>query len=422
MIRLRLLVFALAGLLGIGYVAVRYVGLGDQFTGRYLVYADFTHSGGIFEGASVNYRGVPVGRVRSVALHEAGVRVALHLDGGVQVPRELRAVVAHRSAVGEQYVDLRPETEHGPFLQPGEVIPADRTGLPLPIETLLSNLDALVSSVDVGELAVVIDELGTAFEGNEAALRLILDANSALLEEASKRLPETSALIADSATVLQTQIDSGANIRRFASALAQLTKSVREADPDLRQLLANGPPAATELLGLLRDVEPSLAPLLGNLITVNGIGLRHLAGIEQLLVVYPAVVSGAFTVAPGDGTAHLGLALNVSDPPACNYYRSGQPYRCSGSELGQGSGVRSSSNAPRAGAGPTPAPLAQGSSLGPGPSTDTATGTSPVVPVATYDPVTGLVIGPDGLPIWFGGTGGQAASAGAQSWKVLLLP
>jgi phospholipid/cholesterol/gamma-HCH transport system substrate-binding protein len=44
------------------------------------------------------------------------------------------------------------------------------------------------------------------------------------------------------------------------------------------------------------------------------------------------------------------------------------------------------------------------------------------VPVATYDPVTGLVIGPDGQPIWFGGTGGQAAAAGAQSWKVLLLP
>src|SRR5688572_26254566 len=169
MIRLRLLVFALAGLLGIGYVAVRYVGLGDQFTGRYVVYADFTHSGGIFEGASVNYRGVPVGRVKSVALHEPGVRVALHLDGGVRVPRELRAVVAHRSAVGEQYVDLRPETEHGPYLGAGEVIPVGRTGLPLPIETLLSNLDALVSSVDVDQLAILIDELGTAFEGNETA-------------------------------------------------------------------------------------------------------------------------------------------------------------------------------------------------------------------------------------------------------------
>ncbi|HCT78016.1 MAG TPA: ABC transporter substrate-binding protein, partial [Micromonosporaceae bacterium] len=50
-----------------------------------------------------------------------------------------------------------------------------------------------------------------------------------------------------------------------------------------------------------------------------------------------------------------------------------------------------------------------------------ATGTSPVVPVANYDPVTGLVIGPDGQPMQFGGTGGQEATAGAQSWKLLLL-
>jgi phospholipid/cholesterol/gamma-HCH transport system substrate-binding protein len=41
--------------------------------------------------------------------------------------------------------------------------------------------------------------------------------------------------------------------------------------------------------------------------------------------------------------------------------------------------------------------------------------------VAGYDPVTGLVIGPDGLPVQFGGTGGQYQLAGAQSWKQLLL-
>jgi phospholipid/cholesterol/gamma-HCH transport system substrate-binding protein len=421
-IKLQLIVFAIVAVLGIAYVTVKYVGVGDAFTGRYTVFADFADGGGVFANAPVSYRGVPVGKVAEVSLHDTGVRVALHLDAGVQVPRDLRAVVAHRSAVGEQYVDLRPASDDGPYLQPGEVIPAAKTGLPLPIESLLSNLDRLVGSVDVNELTVLIDELGTAFEGNEASLRLILDANSALLAEASQRLPETTALIRDSAVVLQTQIDGGGDIKRFAAALAQLTKAVREADPDLRKLLANGPPAATELLHLLRDVEPSLAPLLGNLITVNGIAVRRLAGIEQILVEYPLVVAGGFTVAPGDGTAHLGLVLNAGDPPSCNYYKSGQPYRCTGSELGTGSGVRSANQAPRAGAAPSPAPLVPTSPGGPGEPAEMATGTSPVVPVANYDPVTGLVIGPDGQPMRLGGTGGQAATAGAESWKVLLLP
>src|SRR5262249_18901818 len=41
--------------------------------------------------------------------------------------------------------------------------------------------------------------------------------------------------------------------------------------------------------------------------------------------------------------------------------------------------------------------------------------------VGGFDPVTGLVLGPDGVPLLFGGTGGQYQLAGEQSWKQLLL-
>lgn len=420
--KVQLLVFALVSMLGIGYVAVKFVGVGERLTGAYTVFADFAASGGIFPNASVTYRGVPVGKVKAVDLHDAGapgnlVRVELRLSGGVRVPKELRAVVAHRSAVGEQYVDLRPDVEGGPYLRDGDVIDAARTGLPLPVETLLTNLDALVTSVDPAKLEILVNELGTAFEGNETALRTLLEANSALLADAVRYLPQTTELIEDSATVLATQAEAADEIRRFARALAQLSQTVRDGDADLRTLLKNGPPAASEVQGLLRDLEPSIGPLLGNLITVNGIGVRRLDGIEQLLVVYPMVVAGGFTVAPGDKTAHLGLVLNVNDPPSCNYVTSGQR-RCTGAEIQRGSGVRSATNAPRSSGDPSPAPLG---SAGRGSTVNPATGISPVMPVAGYDPVTGLVIGADGLPLLFGGTGGQAATAGEQSWKLLLL-
>lgn len=412
MLRLKLIVFAVVTVLGIAFVAVRYLHVGD---GAYTVYADLPAAGGLFPNASVSYRGVPVGRVHAVLLHGSGVRAQLRIDRGVRVPSDLRAVVAHRSAVGEQYLDLRPAVDSGPYLDDGAVIPASRTSLPLPVETLLEHLDALVGSVDPTDLRALLDALGTAFEGNESALRTLLDANDALLTDAARSLPETVTLITDGATVLQTQIDSADHIRRFAGALAQLTAAVRASDKDLRTLLANGPTAAAELLALLRSVDPSIGPLLGNLITVNGIAVRRLDGIEQILVEYPLVVAGGFTVAPGDATAHLGLVANVSDPPPCNYRATGQPYQCTGGERARGSGVRSSTNAPHGGAPPPPAPLG---SAGP-PATGAATGSS--APVAGFDPVTGLVIGPDGQPVQMGGTGGQAATSGAQSWKLLLL-
>ncbi len=403
-IKLKALTFVVVSLLGVAYVGLRYVGLGESLLGRgYLVHLDLARAGGIYPHAPVTYRGVPVGRVIAVDLHGGGVRVDLRIDRDVRIPDDLRAVVAQRSAVGEQYVDLRPERDDGPYLVDGAVIPVDRTGLPLPPEVLLANLDALVRSVGPDDLTVLITELGTAFEGNAQALARLLDAGDALLADAADALPETLALIRDGRTVLRTQAESTEALRRWAADLAKLAATIRGADPDLRRLLAAGPPAATEVVELLRGLEPTVGTLLGNLVTVNGIAARRLPGIEHLLVVYPITVAGGFTVTPGDGTAHLGLVLNAGDPPSCTYRDGGRD--CSAGDRAAGAGVRGAANAPRPG---NSAPA-------------TAQGDPPSAHAAGFDPVTGLVIGTDGRPLQFGAAGGQYRMAGDQSWKHLLL-
>ena len=48
--------------------------------------------------------------------------------------------------------------------------------------------------------------------------------------------------------------------------------------------------------------------------------IPRLGGVEQLLVTYPDVVSGGFTVVRRDGDemrAHFGFVLNADDPRAC---------------------------------------------------------------------------------------------------------
>jgi phospholipid/cholesterol/gamma-HCH transport system substrate-binding protein len=408
-VKIKVLIFIVVSLLGTGYVAVRYVGLGENLFGRgYTVYVDLADGGGIFANAPVTYRGVPVGRVVRVALHGGGARVRVHLDDGIRIPSELHAVVTQRSAVGEQYLDLRPDRDGAPYLRAGAVLPRDRTGAPLPPETLLANLDALVRSVNPDDLAVVIDELGAAFEGSEDSLRRILDASNLLLTDATTHLPETVTLIRDGNTVLATQVASADMIRRWAKGLAELTATLKSSDPDVRKVLANGAPAAAELTALLDGLEPTIGTLLGNLITVNGVAARRVAGIEQILVVLPMAVAGGFTVAPGDGTVHFGLVLNVNDPPPCTY--AGTP-QCSAADQARGSSVRGANKAPRPGGGAAPPP---GGS-------DPSTVDEPAPNVAGYDPATGLVLGPDGRPLQFGGTGGQYALAGDQSWKQLLL-
>lgn len=314
----RLVAFALITLVGVSYTTARYIGLGGVFADdSYVVSADLAASGGIFAGAEVTYRGVTVGRVDGLRLHGDGVLVDLRLDAGTQVPVDSDAVVENRSAVGEQYVDLQPVTSAGPYLAAGATIPRDRTRTPVPTEQLLLDVDRLVRSVDQQDLVTVVHELGDWFAGGGGDLQRLLDSGDRLTRAATDALPSTIQLIEDGKIVLDTQRDTGPAIRSFAADLAAVSDTLVVSDPDLRTVLDRGVLASAELRDLLRDNRPAIAGLLTNLLTIGQVTVTRLDGVEQLLITYPEVVTGGYTVVPGDGTAHFGLVANTDDPPSC---------------------------------------------------------------------------------------------------------
>ncbi|HET8617124.1 MAG TPA: MCE family protein [Actinomycetales bacterium] len=323
-VKLQLAAFAAITLVAVSVLSARYVGLFDRLAGgSYVVTADFADSGGIFRGAEVTYRGVTVGKVDRLRLTEGGVLVDLRMDSGSRVPRDTEAVVENRSAVGEQYVDLQPRQSGGPYLTGGARIPRSSTRIPPRIDQVLLHVDDLVGSVDQGDLRTTVSELGKAFAGTGPDLQRLLDSGDALTRSATEALPETVKLIDDGSTVLATQQRSASDIRSFASDLADLSSTLRGSDGDLRQVLDRGVVAAQQIDGLLRDNRTDLGVLLANLVTIGQVAVTRTGGIEQMLVTYPDVVAGGFTVVPGDGTAHFGLVLNLDDPPACTRGYSG---------------------------------------------------------------------------------------------------
>jgi phospholipid/cholesterol/gamma-HCH transport system substrate-binding protein len=374
------------------------------------VSAHFEESGGIFENAEVTYRGVTVGRVTNLELEEGGVRVYLRLQDGVEVPTDTLAVVANRSAVGEQFVDLQPKRAGRPFLADGGEIPRENTETPLPVQTLLLNLDRLVNSVPRDDLVTVIDELGTAFRGTGPDLQRLIDKGNALTEEATTALPETIRLIDDGETVLDTQRDSGLAIKSFAEDLALLSATLRDRDADLRAVLDNGIVSAQQLERLLRENRPAIATLLGNLLSGAQVTVARIDGLEQILVTYPVNVSGGYTVVPGDGTSHFGL-VEQSQPKACEY---DNPRR----DPNETSNTPAKTRNARC-TDPPPGAQVRGSANAPGPRSGSAARAPSYL--GGYDPATGTVLGTDGRPLLLGSRGGQEGLLGKDSWQWLLL-
>jgi phospholipid/cholesterol/gamma-HCH transport system substrate-binding protein len=316
-VKLQLIAFLLITLVTVSVLSARYVGLYDRVVGgQYHVSADFAQSGGIFVGSEVSYRGVTVGRVDKLRLSRDGVVVEARIQRGVTIPKDTKVVVENRSAVGEQYLDFQPRTESGPVLRDGDTIARKDTGYPLRVDTLLLDLDHTVNSVDRGDLRTVVNEFGLAFADGGKDLQRLLDSGDALTRSATEALPETVKLIDDGRIVLDTQRDTAGQITTFAGNFKDLTATLKSSDPDLRLVLDRGAVASRELQTLIRDNQGNLAALVANLITVGQVTTSRVDGIQQLLVTYPDVVAGGYTVVPGDGTAHFGLAM-AHDPPVC---------------------------------------------------------------------------------------------------------
>jgi phospholipid/cholesterol/gamma-HCH transport system substrate-binding protein len=327
--KIQLAIFVILTLVGVSYVSAEYIGLTNGIFGPdgCTISADFPDSGGIFTNAEVTYRGVTVGEVKKLTLLDNGVRVELKLKNcnDPKIPASAVAAVSNRSVIGEQYVNLIPPDDKGPYLSGGQVIPMSRNTLPVATQVLLTNLDQLVRSVNVGQLRIAVSELGKAFNNQGPALGSLLDSTNALLETAQQNLPDTLALIKLSDGVLQTQLDEGPALASWAHSLNLLSAQLKKSDGDIRNLLDNGPGDLGVIGKFISDNRTDLGVTFANLATIGQVLVRNRDGIEELFELYPNLAAGAYTVLPTDGVGRLGFVVNSPDPRDCGSTKASSP-------------------------------------------------------------------------------------------------
>jgi phospholipid/cholesterol/gamma-HCH transport system substrate-binding protein len=317
--RIQLVVFAVIGVLVIAYTGLHYANLGRflGLRGYYTVQLELASAGGIFPQADVTYRGVSVGRVGAVRLTPTGVEADLNInDSAPPIPADLQASVADLSAVGEQYVNLRPATGSGPYLTQGSVIPRRDTSLPLPVTSLLTSVNELATSVPLGEMRTVLDNLATGFGGTGTSLQALIDGQSKFVRAAGAALPQTDTLIQDGQTVLATQNAEAGAFRSFAASSRLFAGQLVASDSDLRRLFANGAPAATQVAGLITDNTPALGALIANLLTTAQLTLTRGAALQETFSALPAAIAAGSTVITTNG-ARFGVALTFFNPLPC---------------------------------------------------------------------------------------------------------
>jgi phospholipid/cholesterol/gamma-HCH transport system substrate-binding protein len=416
-IKVQIVVFLVIAVVGITYTGAEYVGLGRLFgNSGYQVTLQLADSGGIFTNAEVTYRGVPVGRVGQLHLDDAGVAVDLDIDPDAPpIPAGSRAVVADRSAVGEQYVDLEPQVRGGPMLGEGSVIPVERTALPPAPDNVLSNLDKLVASVPNDSLRTVVDESHAAFDGTGPGLQKLLDSTNSLTSTATQHLPQTRGLLTNGGTALRTQAQDAGRIDQFSSGLNQITGQLKRSDRDLRGVINAAPRVGEQIDDVLRTSGPQMGVLTANLLSTTQIISARKDGLEQMLVELPVMTAYVPGMADANDTGHLTYNFNFDDPMTCTKGYGGTKHRPADDTTNipvnhnahcaeppnSPTGVRGSQNAPK---GPPPVavapPAAPAFGQPPTPAGPAAPAEARPVPGLGRDPLPGPIefLDPGGSP------------------------
>ncbi len=408
-VRIRLAAFAALAAIGLVYVSATYLGIVDKVLGRGLtVHATLPDSGGLFVGSEVTYRGVKVGKVSAMEVTEDGLKADLALAEGTRVPKDSLVRVHNLSAVGEQYLDIIPQGDGGPYLAAGATLAGDADSLPTDEGDLLVELDGFVNSVNTDDLNTVIAELGTTFRDTAHPLQRMVDSGDRFLTGALAAEESTFALLENGETVLETQAANSENISSFARDLADLTGTLKAKDPELRKVLEGGSSAVREVDKLMKGLEPTLPVFIGNLVTLNQITTARLDGLEQLLVTFPRMISSGFTGTPGDGYGHINLQLAQSPGPCRKGYRPPNTWR---------DGATLTDEEPFPAKCLEPGKNLRGSNYAPKPRNDGTPNR-----VASYDPATGAVEGgADLADVLIGSQGGLSDVFGDDSWRWMLI-
>ena len=140
------------------------------------VVAEFESSPGLRPNFEVAYLGLRVGNIGTVRLVGDHVEVELKIDRDQRLPAAVDAAVRRKSAVGEPYVDLTPVDAEadGPRLRDGDVIPLERTSVPLSYGQLFRSLADLVEGLPPDDVATLLEETALALEGRGEDLRSLL--------------------------------------------------------------------------------------------------------------------------------------------------------------------------------------------------------------------------------------------------------
>ena len=322
MIANRLLKIGLSVVLAVLLIGGVAVVLQQTFLRPKAITAYFTTATAIYPGDEVRIAGVKVGTIASIDPVGTQAKMTLHVDRGIRVPADAKAVIVAQNLVSARYVQLAPAYESGPAMADDAVIPLDRTAVPVEWNEVKEQLMRLATELgpsngtSTGSVGRFLDSAATALDGNGDKLRQTL----AQLSGVGRILAQGSGNIADTITNLQVFVtalrDSNDQIVQFQDRFATLTSVLNDSRSDLDAALKNLSDVVGETTRFIQGTRDKTAEQIQRLANVTQNLADHRLDLENVLHIAPHSIANAYNMfEPRTGAASGVFVLsNMSNP------------------------------------------------------------------------------------------------------------
>lgn len=274
-----------------------------QYFGPTTISALFVKATGVYPGDDVRVSGVKVGRIETIEPEATQVRVVMEVSHGVSIPADATAVIVAQNLVAARYVQLTPAfRDVGPTLADGDVIPLDRTAIPVEWDQVKEQLTRLATELgptsDVSGTSVsrFIDSAASAMDGNGDKLRHTIEQLAGvgrILSQGSGNLAE---IIANLQTFITTLRDSNTQIVQFQDRLATLTSVIDGSRDDLDGALRNVSEVVGEVQRFVRGTRAQTIEQVQRLTNVTQNLVDHRSDLEEVLHVAPTAVANQYNI------------------------------------------------------------------------------------------------------------------------------
>jgi phospholipid/cholesterol/gamma-HCH transport system substrate-binding protein len=135
--------------------------------GTYKLTAWFPKTIALVPASDVRVLGLSAGKVKKVDAINGRVRVEMTVKNSVPVPADVHAEIIPQSLIGERYVQLFPVWTDGQAkARSGEVIPEERTAVPVEPDEALAALKKFLDSLDPGATGRLVQNAANDLSGN----------------------------------------------------------------------------------------------------------------------------------------------------------------------------------------------------------------------------------------------------------------